>query len=261
WAVDSALVIRGCVALDSTNSNTIIRVRDSRRSPWRTLQVWPFMKAGQDRDQRIIEFSRDGKTMLVLSPVGSRTTRFLSIDVKTGAVRDSLPSDPRADVWCPFNFIGEFSPAAVMLHRKTGAVQAYMVDYLIPEWRVLDPSLRGDFEALGKVRGGVMTPVSRDDADRYWVVNYYTDTGSDAFYLWDRKAQRAESLFANVPELARYQFAPEQSITLRSRDGHDIPCYLTLPIGVPPKNLPLIMHPHGGPWARDEWGFDPEVQW
>src|SRR6267378_1135889 len=173
WTVDSALVIRGCVALDSTSSNTIIRVRDGAHAPWRTLQVWPFMQAGQDRDQRLIEFSRDGKTVLVLSPLGSKTTRFVSVDTHTGQVRDSLPADPRADVWCPFNFVGEFSPAAVVLHPRSGAVQAYMVDYLKPEWRVLDPALRRDFDALSKVRGGVMLPTSRDLADRRWVVQFY----------------------------------------------------------------------------------------
>jgi dipeptidyl aminopeptidase/acylaminoacyl peptidase len=140
-------------------------------------------------------------------------------------------------------------------------VQGYVVNYLKPEWRVLDPGLRPDFEALAKVRGGVMLPVSRDFADRHWVVQYYDDVGPAAFYLWDRSTRRAELLFVDVPELTKYTFAPMQPITLRSRDGHDIPCYLTLPVGVPAKKLPFIIHPHGGPWARDEWGFAVDVQW
>ena len=51
-----------------------------------------------------------------------------------------------------------------------------------------------------------------------------------------------------------------RSITYTSRDGLTIHGYLTLPVGVEPKNLPVVVHPHGGPWARDAWGFSPEVQ-
>jgi len=80
------------------------------------------------------------------------------------------------------------------------------------------------------------------------------------YYLWDRTRQRAESLFVDVPELTQHQFAPMQTVTIKARDGLEIPTYLTLPVGVPAKNLPLIVHPHGGPWARDEWGFSPDVQ-
>jgi len=260
WQVDSSLTIRACVALDSTNSNTILRVRDSAHSPWRTLQEWPFMQSGFDRDQRLIGFSRDGSSLLVLSPLGSRTTRFISLDVKTGRQRDSLPADPRADVWCPFDFANEWSAPSLIRDPHTGAVQAYQVDYLKPEWKVLDPRLRPDFDALAKLHDGVLLHVSRDDADKRWVVAYYTDTGPYVYYLWDRTRQRAESLFVDVPELTQHQFAPMQTVTIKARDGLEIPTYLTLPVGVPAKNLPLIVHPHGGPWARDEWGFSPDVQ-
>ena len=261
WAVDSAFVIRACVALDSTNSNTIIRVRDSARSPWRTLQVWPFLEAGNDRDQRIIEFSRDGRSLLLLSPMGSKTTRFVSVDVRTGRVRDSLPADPRADVWCQFNFVGEYSPPVALLHPRSGAVQAYAVEYLKPEWKVLDPTLKPDFEALGRVHPGFLQIESRDASDRRWVVNFRRDDGPDTYYLWDRETQRAESLFVTVPEWLSQPFVHVQPITVRARDGLEVPCYLTVPAGVPARKLPLIVSPHGGPWARDEWGFDPFAQW
>ncbi|HTM57641.1 MAG TPA: S9 family peptidase [Candidatus Udaeobacter sp.] len=261
WAVDSAFVIRACVALDSTNSNTIIRVRDSARSRWRTLQTWPFLDAGQDRDQRIIEFSRDGQSVLLLSPRDTKTTRFVSVDVHTGKVRDALPSDPRADIWCPFDFAGEWSPPVLLKDERTGAVQAYAVQYLKPEWKVLDPSLRTDFAKLERLHDGVPMIDSRDRADRTWVVRYVVDDGPDTYYLWHRATQKAESLFVNVPEWLNQPFTHTQLVTVRARDGLDLPCYLTVPNGVPPKNLPLIVNPHGGPWVRDDWGFNPFAQW
>ena len=261
WAVDSAFVIRACVALDSTNSNTIIRVRDSARSSWRTLQVWPFLDAGQDRDQRIIEFSRDGRALLLLSPRDTKTTRFVSVDARTGKTRDALPADPRADIWCPFDFAGEWSPPVLLKHDRTGAVQAYAVQYLKPEWRVLDPSLRADFDRLAKLHDGFPMVDSRDRADRRWVVRYVLDDGPDTYYLWDRKAQRAESLFATVPEWLNQPFVHTQTVIVRARDGLELPCYLTTPVGIPAKKLPLIVNPHGGPWTRDDWGFNPFAQW
>jgi dipeptidyl aminopeptidase/acylaminoacyl peptidase len=60
--------------------------------------------------------------------------------------------------------------------------------------------------------------------------------------------------------LSRYRFAKMMPIVIKARDGVDLPCYLTLPPGIPPKNLPLILSPHGGPWARDEWGWNIENQ-
>jgi dipeptidyl aminopeptidase/acylaminoacyl peptidase len=261
WQVDSSLTIRGCVALDSLTANTILRVRDRASSPWRTLQVWPFLQAGNDRDQRLVSFSRDGRSLLVLSPLGSTTTRLLWLDARTGAPQDSLPADPRADVWCPFDFANAYSAAMVMLDPRSAAVQAYAVDPLVPEWKVVDAALRPDFEALARLHDGHFVIVNRDVADRHWVVNTWTDVGSDRYYLWDRAAQKAELLFTTRPSLDQLTLAHQQPITIRARDGLDIPCYLTLPPGVPATRLPLIMHPHGGPWARDEWGFDPEVQW
>lgn len=261
WLADAALTIRACVALDSSTANTVLRVRSSRSAPWHTLQVWPFLEAGNDRDQRLIEFSRDGRTLVALSPVGSPTSRFVSIDLASGRVRDSLPADPRADVWCPLDLAGAFSRAQVMLHPRTGAVQAYGVDPRIPEWKVLDPSLRPDFEALARVHRGAMEMLGRDAADRRWVVEFYTDDGPAIYYLWDRHAQSAESLFVDYPEHLSLPLAHQKPFTIHARDGLKLPCYLTLPLGVPAKKLPLILHPHGGPWARDDWGYDPEVQW
>jgi dipeptidyl aminopeptidase/acylaminoacyl peptidase len=260
WLADSAMVIRACVALDSLTANTVIRIRASAKAPWRTLQVWPFLQAGNDRDQRLIEFSRDGRSLLTLSTLGSNTSRFVSIDATTGRARDSLAADPRADVLCDFDFAAAFSPARVLLDPKSGAVQAYAIDPGLPEWKVLDPSLRRDFDTLLHLRRGDLQIRSRTSADDMWVVGFAPDDGPQIYYLWNRATQHAESLFVDVPELLGVPLAQQKFMTIRARDGLDVPCYLTLPVGVAPKKLPLIVFPHGGPWARDAWGFDPSVQ-
>jgi dipeptidyl aminopeptidase/acylaminoacyl peptidase len=93
------------------------------------------------------------------------------------------------------------------------------------------------------------------------VVYVYSDTDPGQYYLYDAKTQKVEFMFANRPDIKPEQMAVMKPITFKARDGLTIHGYLTLPKGGD-KNLPLIIHPHGGPFGiRDEWGFDPEVQY
>ena len=261
WCVDSTFTVRACASLDSNTANTVIRVRDGAKGLWRTLQVWPFERTNTDREQRLIRFSRGGRGLVVLSPLGSKTTRFVTLDTRTAATLDSLSADPRADVNCPFDFFNGSSGAQVLVQPRTGAIQAWTVEYLKPEWKVVDASLKGDIATLEGLHRGVLQVNSRDDADRLWTVSYLLDNGATAHFLWDRASQKAESLWVDHPEFATLALAEQKGIVIRARDGLEIPCYLTLPVGVPAKNLPLVVNPHGGPNARDDWGFYPDVQW
>lgn len=80
------------------------------------------------------------------------------------------------------------------------------------------------------------------------------------YYFYDVKADKFEKLADFKPWLKEENMAEMKPIQYTSRDGLTIHGYLTLPKGVDPKNLPTVIHPHGGPWARDGWGFDPEVE-
>jgi dipeptidyl aminopeptidase/acylaminoacyl peptidase len=121
--------------------------------------------------------------------------------------------------------------------------------------------LKPDFEALQQVRDGDFSVVSRDLADRTWVVAYVVDDGPVYYYLYDRGDRCAELLFSNRSDLERYTLAKMRPISFTARDGLTIHGYLTLPVGVPPQA------PAHGPecsWrtvGRDTWGLDPETQW
>ncbi|MBV9553104.1 MAG: S9 family peptidase, partial [Alphaproteobacteria bacterium] len=80
------------------------------------------------------------------------------------------------------------------------------------------------------------------------------------YYVFDQAARRMEIFASPYTNLVGRRFAPVRSVTYRSRDGLDIPAYLTLPPGRGEHGLPLIVMPHGGPFARDSWEFDPQVQ-
>lgn len=80
-------------------------------------------------------------------------------------------------------------------------------------------------------------------------------------HLSDRDTKKAEFLFVTQPALTKYQLSSMRCEVIRARDGLDLPAYLTLPVGAEPKGLPMILNVHGGPWARDAWGFRPDTQW
>lgn len=259
WTADRSLTTRAAAALDARDASTILRVRDTPGGPWRDLVRWPFEQAGNDRYRRILGFVSDGRELLVQTPLGANTTRLVAIDVASGKEREVHPADPRADIWNPLNPAGPWDPV-VLLHHRTGLVQAVAVHHQMPEWKVVDASVAPDFERLAALQRGVFRITSRDSGNRQWVVTCEADDGPVAYYLYDRASQTARFLFHDKPQLAGLTLASMKPMTVTARDGERIPCYLTLPAGVPPKRLPMVVQVHGGPWYRDEWGYDPGVQ-
>ncbi|MEO0827488.1 MAG: alpha/beta fold hydrolase [Cyanobacteria bacterium J06639_16] len=100
--------------------------------------------------------------------------------------------------------------------------------------------------------------VTRDD--QLALIRIQSDVNPGSVYLFDRTAQTVEKLYDSRPELGAYELGAMQPIRYTARDGLEIPAYLTLPPGMPPENLPVIVMPHGGPWARDIWGYNPFAQ-
>jgi dipeptidyl aminopeptidase/acylaminoacyl peptidase len=93
-----------------------------------------------------------------------------------------------------------------------------------------------------------------------FIVAATNDRSPGSRYVYDATADSLAKLGDIAPWLPEQHMAPMQPIRYRARDGLEIPGYLTLPVGRPAKDLACIVNPHGGPWARDGWGFNPEVQ-
>ena len=101
---------------------------------------------------------------------------------------------------------------------------------------------------------------SRSKDENIWIVNASSDTEPGETYLWNRKAQTLELQYRIREELPRASLSERKPYHFKSSDGLEIPAYLTLPKGMPTKNLPLIVLPHGGPWGRDSFGYDTFAQ-
>ncbi len=128
------------------------------------------------------------------------------------------------------------------------------------EWQILDNSIVGDFEFLKPVHQGEFQIVNPTLNDQDWLVAYFTDDGPVYYYAYDRTAKTTTFLFSNQPQLEGLQLAPMEPISYTARDGLTIHGYLSKPVGVSSPE-PAVLLVHGGPWARDTWGYRPRTQW
>jgi dipeptidyl aminopeptidase/acylaminoacyl peptidase len=254
WAVDNDFRIRAAVALDPETSDTIIRVRDDADGPWRELARWPFLETGSVLYKKILGYAPGGEGIYVQYPLGSDKTRLVVLDAETGEVAREIAADPRCDLWNVW-----WTPQ-VVINPRTHVVEAVGFSYLKPEWRVIDPEVAADFERLARSGSGVFKITSRDAADRRWIVEYGSDVQAGRAHLYDRDAGTLTFLYADIPALADHVLAPQLPVMIPARDGLLLPSLLTLPVGVPPRDLPLVLLPHGGPWVQDEWGYHPWCQ-
>jgi dipeptidyl aminopeptidase/acylaminoacyl peptidase len=244
WLTDPDFRIRAAEAMDPTSGDSIVRVRADEDQPWRELVRFPFGENGG-----ALDFDADGDKLYLTSSLGSDTTRLLLMDIESGEVSDTLAVHDKADV------------GAVMMHPTAHRVQAVEFDYLQPEWEVLDPAIAEDLAFLEEQTKGSLSVVSRTLADERWIIADQPDDGPVTYSLYEREPRRLEPLFVTRPELLDYELAAMQPRLIEARDGLTLPAYLTLPPGIAPEALPMVLLVHGGPWARDEWGYDAQAQW
>ncbi|KYC43683.1 peptidase S9 [Scytonema hofmannii PCC 7110] len=101
---------------------------------------------------------------------------------------------------------------------------------------------------------------SATNDERLRLVKVESDVDPGSTYLFNRETGKVEKLYESRPKLPSKYLAPMRSIRYTARDGLEIPAYLTIPKGVEPRNLPVVVIPHGGPWARDTWGYNSYAQ-
>ncbi len=195
----------------------------------------------------IIAFESGGKSLLILDSRGRNTGALMRMDVESGSTK-LLAEDCRYDASHP------------LLHPVTGAPDAVAFEYDRRHWRVLNRDIERDFAVLAAL--GQFEVVSRSLDDRRWIVRVDSDTRPVEFMLWDRDEQTHDLIFSSQPAFAEYQGAPTKSHVLTSRDGLALVVYVTRPLSAEPGvPLPTVLAVHGGPWARDSWGYNSALQW
>ena len=155
---------------------------------------------------------------------------------------------------------GLYDPYGIWTDAYTREVTgvSYMRDRLT--WEALDDSFGVHLNNIYAIDDGEMNIVDTSAGDAVWIVSFSHDTRSDDYYIYDAATQESKFLFTKNSELDNYEFAPMEPISYTSSDGLTIYGYATFPINMERKDLPLVMYVHGGPWSRDTWGFDTDVQ-
>lgn len=195
---------------------------------------------------------QEGGAALILSALDRDKAALVRVDLASGEQR-CVAESARADI------------ADVWLHPRTRALQAYAVDYLTSELAPLTPAAARDIEVLTSALGPQFAVTSRTVDDNTWVVVADDPLRAHASYVYERGSAAVTKLFDQRPELTGAPLQAMQALEIRARDGLTLVSYLTLPAGSsgarPAQPVPLVLDVHGGPWARDSYGFNSEHQW
>jgi dipeptidyl aminopeptidase/acylaminoacyl peptidase len=240
---DTHDVVRAAVVQNADASNDVL-VRDAAGAPWRKFVTF----SADDGPPDVPGFTTDGKGLYVITAAGVNAAHLFRYDLATGARTDIL-SDPQYDV------------AGVAFSPKTKAPIAAAIVRDRADFTVLDPAYAADLDAVKRQIPGDITIQSTDRDERVWLIASTVDVGGTSYWSYDRSTKTATKLFDTRPALANYTLAPMRPVTYAARDGLTIHGYLTLPVGVEPKNLPTVVFVHGGPWARDVWSYNSYAQW
>ena len=244
WMTDFDLKVRGAVAMTPAGETELL-IRADDDATWESVLVWG------DEDNLVsspLGFTKDGGSMLMIDSRNANAGRLVRLDLETNEL-EIIAEDSTYDV------------SDVMLNPDTYEIEAVAFTRARTEWMTLDESVNEDFEAISRLDDGDFSVTSYDNGYGMWTVAFTKDDGPVSFYMYDRETKDATFLFVHRPELDDYTLAPMEAASFQSRDGLTINGYITYPPGAGRRNLPVVLNVHGGPWARDEWGYNPEAQW
>ena len=203
----------------------------------------------------LLGMTADGRTAYMRDSRNRNTGALVAIDLASGKA-SVLGGSEKADV------------DGALRDPVTGVVEAYSVKYLKQEWTPIGDVLKDDIAFLDREARGEWSVTSRSSDKRLWTVMVDRVSEPVAFYLYDRPAKKLTKLFTTRPELEGKALASMHPVEIKARDGLTLVAYLSLPPGTdkdgngrPDKPLPMVLNVHGGPWARDDFGYHSEYQW
>ncbi|HYK75937.1 MAG TPA: S9 family peptidase [Daejeonella sp.] len=242
WVTDNNGVIR--LASKTDGVNITWNYRNSDKDTFTPLLTTSFKDSFTPAS-----FDKDNKNIYALSNIGRDKVVLVEYDPSTKKDVKELYADNKYDL------------SSIKYDRKKQALTSVYWEaekqkkhFFDKEWGEIQNSLDK------KLEGYQTDVVSYDDARTKAIVWAENDRAPIKYYIYDFKTKETKEIANPYPWIEEKHMSHIKPITYKSRDGLEIHGYLTLPLGLEPKNLPVIIHPHGGPWARDSWFFNPEVQ-
>ncbi|HEX2101844.1 MAG TPA: S9 family peptidase [Candidatus Synoicihabitans sp.] len=256
WGLDAAGVARLGILTHGDLSGAIYR--ENERAEWRT--ILPL----QDRSGQLrpMGFDPATETMFVAALTPEKRWAVYRLDPSAGTLGEPLLSDPQYDILPQRarEFGGHALVAPILSPERD---QVLGVRYLTETTRVkwFDPQFARHQGAIDRALPetvNILVGLSDDRRRMLWYS--FSDRHPGVYTLADVEKRSLRQLATCRPWLKPEQLAQTLAIKYAARDGLMIHGFLTVPAGYEPKNLPLVVLPHGGPWVRDVWGFDPLVQ-
>lgn len=202
-----------------------------------------------------IGFDRDGKTLFMVDSRGRDKAALVRMDPVT-LKTDIIAESDRADI------------QGILPDPRTHAPIAYSVNYLKNEWTALTPEAKADLDFLSGKLPGEFAITSITDDGRLATVTSFAAEAPGTAWLYDRQAKTLAKLFDARPDLSKYALQPMTPVEIATGDGKTLVSYLTLPAGADTNGdgkadrpVPLVLNVHGGPWARDNYGYNGTHQW
>jgi dipeptidyl aminopeptidase/acylaminoacyl peptidase len=242
WIIDNQGVVR--MAVKSDGSNNSYYYRDNSKDTLSLLLQTSFKENFSPSS-----FDSTNKILYVLTNIGRDKTALVEYDPAGKKELKELYTNPDYDLtWADYD-------------RKTQKLKAVYWDSDTPEYHFFDPYW-GDIQKAidAKFTGHRAYISSYTDDRKKAIVGIYSSRLKGKYYTYDLASGEATEVSNPYPWLDENNMAETKAISYKTRDGLTLHGYLTIPKGAGEKNLPVVVNPHGGPWARDEWGFNSEVQ-
>ena len=242
WITDHDGKVRAAVQTDGVNTEFLSRATEDE--PFKKVLSTNFRESADP-----LFFTYDNKHLYASSNIGRDKSAIVRLDPATGEELEVIFQHPEVDTGV---LLGSDKRKVITAAAFTRDKQEY---HFFDDWR------RELQEKLEKKLPGTEVALSsmNRDEDKF-IVRTHSDRSRGAFYYYDSKTDELRKLADISPWLDAEQLAPMEPVRIPARDGLELPAYLTLPPGVEPKDLPTVLLVHGGPWARDAWGFDGAAQ-
>lgn len=202
-----------------------------------------------------LEFTKNQDQLYFLDSRGRDKTAFFIMTISTKE-KKLLAESNRADV------------SGILLNPETKEFEGYCDNYLKNTWTIINPQIRADYDLLSNDLECEVDIVSRDLKDQTWIIAESRDDGPILYSLFKRLTKERTFLFASHQRLMGMSLHKMHPIVIPTRDGLEMVSYYTLPFESDPEQTghvvhpcPLVLYVHGGPQARDEWGYSPIHQW
>ncbi|MDX1661361.1 MAG: prolyl oligopeptidase family serine peptidase [Gemmatimonadota bacterium] len=243
WTTDLEGTLRLATKIDEEGNTVVYRVEPDSLVSIYTCS--PLESCGP------IRFTPDGSKVYFLSNKGDvDLTGLYLMDPATGEL-ELVERDPEGRVDFGSPVFSEESEELIATAYEDERTRIY------PRDEAFERDLERARERFGDAEIGFR---SQTENGRWWLVATSSDVEPSTTYVYDRESGDFELLYQTRPEIPVEHMASMEPVTYTARDGVEIPAFLTVPNGVEAEDLSAIVLPHGGPWARDTWGYSGMIQ-